>query len=96
MELVLEAGADDIKNEGDHYEVTCPMADYDTLSEAFNKKELETESAELAYLPSVTVLIDDIDQARKILHLIDLLDDLEDVKAVHSNIDLADDLVLDD
>lgn len=93
MELALEAGADDVKNEGDHFEVTCPMADYDRLSEAFNQKGLETESAELAYLPNVTVPINDIDLARKILHLIDVLDDLEDVKAVHSNIDLADGLL---
>jgi YebC/PmpR family DNA-binding regulatory protein len=88
MELALEAGADDVANEGDHYEVTCPISEYDALSQAFSDKELQPESAELVYLPSVTVPIADKDTAAKILRLIEKLDDLEDVKAVHSNLEL--------
>jgi YebC/PmpR family DNA-binding regulatory protein len=93
MDLALEAGADDIENAGDHFEVTCPISGYDALSEAFNKRGLGLESAELAYVPNVTVPVQDKDTARKVLHLIEKLDDLEDVKAVHSNLDIADDLL---
>lgn len=91
MDLALEAGAEDIKNAGDHYEVICPLAEYDALSQAL--KDIETESAELAYLPNILVPVEDKEIARKVLQLIDKLDDLEDVKAVHSNMDLADDLL---
>jgi YebC/PmpR family DNA-binding regulatory protein len=91
MDLVLEAGAEDIKNEGDYYEVICPMSEYDALSQALS--DIETESSELAYLPNVLVPVEDKDSARKVLHLIEKLDDLEDVKAVHSNMDLAEDLL---
>ncbi|MDV7399993.1 YebC/PmpR family DNA-binding transcriptional regulator, partial [Arthrospira platensis SPKY1] len=81
-------GADDVANEGDHYEVTCPIADYDAVSQAFNDKGLELESAELVYLPNVTVPIADKEIAAKILRLIEKLDELEDVKAVHSNLEI--------
>jgi len=85
MEVVLEAGAEDIKNRGDHYEVTCPMTDYDALCQALSDKEIETESSDLAYLPNILVPVEDKDTARKALQLIEKLDDLEDVKAVHDN-----------
>lgn len=93
MDLALEAGAEDIKNEGDHFEVLCPFAEYDTLSQAFADKGIALESSELAYIPNILVPVDDIEVARKVLHLIDALDGLDDVKAVHSNMDLADGLL---
>jgi len=96
MDLALEAGAEDIKNEGDHFEVICPMTEYDALSQALEDKGIETESSELAYIPNIMVPIEDKDTARKVLHLIEKLDDLEDVKAVHSNMDIADDLLGDE
>ena len=96
MDLALEAGAEDIKNQGDHYEVICPMTEYDTLSQALSDHEIETESSELAYIPNILVSVEDKEIARKVLHLIEKLDDLEDVKAVHSNMDLAEDLLGDE
>ncbi|PXA03142.1 YebC/PmpR family DNA-binding transcriptional regulator [Coraliomargarita sinensis] len=93
MEVALEAGAEDIKNQEDHYEVICPMADYDSLSQALSDKEIETESSDLAYLPNILVPVEDKDTARKVLQLIEKLDDLEDVKAVHDNMDLTEGLL---
>lgn len=93
MDIALEAGAEDIKNEGDHYEVITAMTDYDTVSQALEDAGVETEDSDLVYLPNILVPISDKDTARKILHLIDVLDGLEDVKAVHSNLDLADGLL---
>jgi YebC/PmpR family DNA-binding regulatory protein len=95
MDVALDAGAEDIKNQGDHYEVICPMADYDALSQALSEKGIETESSELAYLPNILVPVEDKDTARKALQLIEKLDDLEDVKAVHDNMDLAEGLLED-
>ncbi|HAV13336.1 MAG TPA: YebC/PmpR family DNA-binding transcriptional regulator [Opitutae bacterium] len=96
MDIALEAGAEDIKNEGDYFEVICPFTEYDALTQALADNEIATESAELAYLPNVLVPVEDADTARKVLHLIEVLDNLEDVKAVHSNMDIADDLLGDD
>jgi YebC/PmpR family DNA-binding regulatory protein len=93
MELALEAGAEDIKNEGDHYEVLCALADYDAVSQALSDKEIEPASSELAYLPNVMVPVADKDAARKVLHLVEKLDELEDVKAVHHNMELEDALI---
>ncbi|MEM1222608.1 MAG: YebC/PmpR family DNA-binding transcriptional regulator [Verrucomicrobiota bacterium] len=93
MDLALEAGAEDIKNEGDHFEVICPISEYDALSQAFSDKDIELESSDLVYLPNILVPVTDSDTAKKVLHLIDVLDGLEDVKAVHSNLDLSEDLL---
>ena len=90
MDLALEAGAEDIKNEDGYYEVICPMSAYDALSQALG--QIEIESSELAYLPNILVPVEDKDAARKALRLIHKLDELEDVKAVHSNMLLPDDL----
>jgi transcriptional/translational regulatory protein YebC/TACO1 len=48
------------------------------------------------YLPNVLVPVEDIETARKVLHLIQVLEDLEDVKAVHSNMELAEGLELEE
>ncbi|CAI8328876.1 MAG: putative transcriptional regulatory protein/MSMEI_2866 [Opitutia bacterium UBA7350] len=93
MEITLEAGAEDIKNEDDHFEVICSLADYDTVSQAIEDKGIETVSSELAYLPNVMVPVVDKDTARKVLHLVEKLDELEDVKAVHHNMELEDALI---
>ncbi|MGB0264531.1 MAG: YebC/PmpR family DNA-binding transcriptional regulator [Opitutales bacterium] len=95
MDLALEAGAEDIKNEGDHYEVISAFTDYDAVSQALEEKGIECLSSELAYLPNVAVPVTDKDTARKVLHLVEKLDELEDVKAVHHNMDIADDLLED-
>ena len=94
MDLALEAGAEDIKNEGDHFEVICPIGDFDKVSQELSAKEIAMVSAELVYLPNVFVPVDNLDTARKVLHLIQVLDELEDVKAVHSNMELAEGLDL--
>jgi YebC/PmpR family DNA-binding regulatory protein len=95
MDIALEAGAEDIKNEGDHFEVICPMHAYDSVSQALTENGIESEESDLVYLPNLEVPITDKEIARKVLHLMSALDALEDVKAVHSNMDLAD-CILDD
>lgn len=88
MEAVLEAGAEDIKTESDHYEVLCPIQAYYSVSQALEQKNVEPDSAELAYIPSTTVPVADPDTAKQVLRLIDVLEDQEDVKNVHSNVEM--------
>jgi len=89
MDVSLESGAEDIRNDGDYFEVICPMTEYDAVSQALSEQKIETEESDLVYLPNVLVPINDREGARKVLHLIEVLEDLDDVKAVHSNMDLS-------
>lgn len=87
-ELAIEAGAEDVKNHGDHYELVCAIEDFDTLGSALEKAGVQPAESELVYLPTVLCPITDADTARKVLRMIEALDDLEDTKAVHSNYDI--------
>ncbi|MBC2596227.1 YebC/PmpR family DNA-binding transcriptional regulator [Ruficoccus amylovorans] len=93
MEVVLEAGAEDVENAGDHFEVTCEIGEYHTISKALEEKGIACESSEIAYLPNNEVTVTDKDIAKQILRLVDMLEDLEDVKAVHSNFDIDESLL---
>lgn len=85
MELALEAGAEDIVNNGDHFEVLSPIAAFDAISKALQEKGIKPESAELAYVSSVPVPVSDAAVAKQVMELIDALEALDDVKAVHGN-----------
>ena len=87
-ELALENEAEDVLVEDDHYEIICEVADFDRIAEAFEKKGIEPDSSELAYLPNTLVTIEDENIARKIMSLIESLEELEDVKSVHGNYDM--------
>jgi YebC/PmpR family DNA-binding regulatory protein len=93
MEVVLDAGAEDIQNLGEHFQVLCPMAEYDAVSSALEDAKIPTVEAELAYMPTSTMPISDIDVARKCLKLIDVLDGLDDVQHVYANYDIPDALM---
>ena len=85
MELALEAGADDIINNGDHFEVLCAIASYDSVAKALQEKALKPESSEIAYVTSIPVPVSDAAIAKQVMELIDALEALDDVKAVHGN-----------
>lgn len=89
FEIALDAGAQDIKVEEDHYEVLCPVADFDKLNSTLESQNISTESAELSYIPLSTIHVDDPETEKKILKLIEALEELEDVKNVFSNLELS-------
>ncbi len=93
MEIALEAGAEDVINNEDHFEVLCGVSEFDAVAKALEDKGIKPESSELAYLPNTTVPVTDPDQAKKILRLIEVLEDLDDVKAVHANHEIDDSLL---
>jgi len=88
MNVVLEAGAEDLKVEDEYFEVLAPLADFDHVSQALSKANIEPDNAELAYLPENLISITDASDAKQILRLIDLLDDLDDVQNVFHNADI--------
>ncbi len=88
MDCVLDAGAEDIKNNGDYFEVLCPVANFAQVGVALEKAGIETEDSELAWIPNNLVTITDPEVAKKVVKLTEALDDLEDVQNVYSNDDL--------
>ena len=88
MEVALEAVAEDLKVEDEYFEVLAPLADFDHVSQALAKAEIEPANAELAYLPENLIAITEASDAKQILRLIDLLDDLDDVQNVFHNADI--------
>lgn len=94
MEIALEAGADDVLNHGDHFEILCGVHPYDIVAKALEDKGIKPDSSEIAFLPNTTVPVTDATVAKNILRLIETLDNLDDVKAVHANHEIADSITL--
>jgi YebC/PmpR family DNA-binding regulatory protein len=86
MEVVLEAGADDLKREGDGYQVICSPDAFQPVGDALAAAKIEPDSKQLTRLPSNTVEIKDVATARTVLGLIEALDDHDDVQNVAANI----------
>ena len=86
---VLEAGADDVEDLGDTFEVLSDPAALRAIRAAVTGAGLVVESDEVAWLPSVTVDLDN-EGARKVLRLVDALDECDDVQNVWANFDIAD------
>ncbi len=89
IEICLDAGADDVKKEGDVFEITCEVADFRAVKEALAQKGVETIAAEIAMIPN-TIVEASADNAKQILHLMDELDDHDDVQNVFANFDIPD------
>jgi len=93
MEVAVEAGAEDVVNNSDHFEVLCEMTEFDNVAQALEAAGIKTESAELAYLPQTPVPVSDPDVARQVFRLVEALEELEDVKSVFANFDIAEELL---
>ncbi|WOO41830.1 YebC/PmpR family DNA-binding transcriptional regulator [Rubellicoccus peritrichatus] len=93
MEVALEAGAEDIANNDDHFEVTCEIADYVAVGTALQEKGIEADSSEMAYIPNNLVAVTDPDVVKQVLRLTETLDELDDVKAVWANYDIDESLL---
>src|ERR1700737_584124 len=88
---VLEAGAEDVNDLGDSFEVISEPSGLVTVRTALQDAGIDYESAEASFAPSVTVPVD-LDGARRVLKLIDALEDSDDVQDVYTNIDIPDDV----
>jgi len=89
---VLEAGAEDVSDAGEAFEVVCDAADTHAVRLAATDAGLVVESADIAWLPTVSVPLED-DVARKVLRLVDALEDLDDVQNVWANFDISDEVL---
>jgi YebC/PmpR family DNA-binding regulatory protein len=90
MELALEAGAEDVKNEGEVFEVITQPVMFHKVKDAVESKGVSPEAAEITYLPQNTVPVDP-DKAATLMKLIDALEDNDDVQSVSHNAELPSD-----
>ena len=93
MLVALDAGAEDIVDEGEMWRVTPPPSDLPQVREALDEAGIAVESADLAMLPTSTVGVTDVAQVKGLMKLMDLLDDLDDVQDVHGNMYVSDELM---
>ncbi len=93
MLAALDAGADDIVDEGDMWRVTSPPSDLNGLRDALEEAEITIESADLAMMPTSTVEMTEVSDVKKLMNLMELLDDLDDVQDIHGNMEVADDIM---
>jgi YebC/PmpR family DNA-binding regulatory protein len=93
LEIALNAGADDMQNTGEVYEITCDPAAYEKLKAALEEKEIPVQVAEISMVPQSTVQIPDLAMARKIISLMDAFEDHEDVQNTYANFNIPDEIV---
>jgi YebC/PmpR family DNA-binding regulatory protein len=91
METALEAGAEDVREDGDNFEVITAPEDFEAVKEAIDTAGIESIEAEVTMLPQNMTPLDG-DTALKMIKLIDALEDCDDVQKVYTNADLPDDL----
>ncbi len=92
MEIVLEAGAEDMVETAGIYEITTAVSDFHSVVKALEEKEIAIESAEVSMVPLDTVPLDE-EGGRRILALMEQLDDSDDVQNVYANFELPESLL---
>jgi YebC/PmpR family DNA-binding regulatory protein len=88
----IEAGAQDIADDGGIFEVLTEPADMSAVRSALEAAEIDVQSADIAWLPKARVPLEE-DDAAKVMRLIDALEDNDDVDAVHANFDVDADVL---
>lgn len=92
LAAVLEAGAEDVNDLGDSFEVISEPAELVAVRSALQDAGIDYESAEASFQPSVSVPVD-LDGARKVFKLVDALEDSDDVQNVWTNVDVSDEVL---
>ena len=91
-EAVLDAGGEEITDNGDSFEVLSEATDLVPVRTALQEAGIEYDSADVVFYPSMQVEVD-VEGARKILRLIDALEDSDDVQNVFTNFDAPDEVM---
>jgi YebC/PmpR family DNA-binding regulatory protein len=93
MEVVLEAGADDVIDDGDTWRVLCEPSALSDVRSALEAASIGFDSADADMQPTTTVKLETVEAAKQVLRLIDALDDHDDVQNVSANFDIDDSIL---
>jgi YebC/PmpR family DNA-binding regulatory protein len=89
MEAALEAGAEDIKDEGDIFDIITEPSDFDTVKEAIEAVGIKYIEADITMLPQNMTPVQGT-EAEQVIKFMDAIDDLEDVQKFYTNADIPD------
>jgi YebC/PmpR family DNA-binding regulatory protein len=93
LEIALEAGAEDLKTEGEAYEITTPPEAVDDVRSAIEARGIAMETAEVTMIPKDTVKLSKESEASSMMKMYDLLEDHDDIQKVYANFDIPDELL---
>ena len=93
LEIALHAGADDMQNTGEVYEITCDPDSYEKLKETLKEKEMPTQVAEISMVPQSIVPVNEERTAKKIISLMEAFEDHDDVQNTYANFDIPDEIM---
>jgi len=88
--VAADAGADDVKDGGDTWQVTTPPTDLHAVRTAIEQAGYKVKAGDLTMIPTTVVELTKESQAKTVLHLMDVLEDHDDVEAVYANFDIPD------
>ncbi len=91
MEVALDAGAEDIKDEGDVFEIITEPGDYDAVKDAVDKAEITCQMSEITMIPQNMTAVDG-KEAEQIVRFMDALDDCDDIQKFYTNADIPDEV----
>jgi YebC/PmpR family DNA-binding regulatory protein len=86
MEIVLESGAEDLNDEGEHWEILCEPKDFEAVTEALKAAKIKTQSAEVTKIASTYTKLEG-SQAHSMMRLLETIEELDDTQNVYSNFD---------
>jgi len=92
MEVAIEAGAEDVREDENGFEVVTAVEDFETVKSAIEKSSIPYVVAEITMLPQSTANLQGT-EAEQMLKLLDALEDCEDVQKVYTNADIPDEIV---
>jgi len=87
LEIILEAGAEDLRDDGSNFEILIPVENFDTVVQALQENNIEYSTAKIGYIPQNYVKLQG-KQAQQLLRLMDELEDHDDVQNVWANFDI--------
>jgi YebC/PmpR family DNA-binding regulatory protein len=87
FEIAIEAGADDMKDEGDVFEIYTAPENFETVHEAVKAAGIEPQAAEISMIPQNYIRLEGA-EARQMLKLYEAIDDNDDVQKVYANFDI--------
>lgn len=91
MDIALEAGAEDIKEETDSFEIITAPADFDVVKDAVDAAEIKYELAEITMIPQNLTKVEG-KEAEQMIKFMDALDDCDDVQKFYTNADIPDEI----
>ena len=92
LEVVLDAGAEEVNDLGEAFEIVAEPADLVAVRKTLQEANIDYESAETSFLPTMSIPLD-AENAKKVFDLIEAIEELDDVQNVYGNFDVSDEVM---